>query len=368
FLLRLVPIHDPADERRDQLHLRLRARNRLRHGEQQREVAMDAVAFQDFRRANALPRRGHLDEHPFAPDAVLLVKLDEFAALGDERGRVERKVGVGFGRYPFRDDFQDLHAESDEQMVDHFPDPRRAGAREVFGVCDDLVDNVFIFRHLRRLEDERRVRRGVARRKLFERGEVAGIGHHHGNAFQLIELAYHRRSRAFFHFSGSTHKYDDERISNDKISWPLPVSMALTLLRGRPKINGRFSLMPTHYLACDLGADSGRLILGTLDNGKISIEELHRFPNGPIKTSGALHWNVDALFNELKNGLKKAAARNLSIASISSDSWGVDYVLIDERGLIMQPVWCYRDSRTAVGAENVKAKVDWPTIFSETGI
>src|SRR5581483_6716177 len=112
-----------------------------------------------------------------------------------------------------------------------------------------------------------RVRRGVARRKLFERGEVAGIGHHHGNAFQLIELAYHRRSRAFFHFSGSTHKFDDEvlnhndeRISNDIISWPLPVSMALTLLRGRPKINGRFSLMPTHYLACDLGADSGRLI------------------------------------------------------------------------------------------------------------
>ncbi len=126
--------------------------------------------------------------------------------------------------------------------------------------------------------------------------------------------------------------------------------------------------MATHYLACDLGADSGRLMLGTLDHGKIAVEELHRFPNGPVKTSGALHWNIDGLFAELKNGLKKAAARQLPIASISSDSWGVDYVLLDDRGLVMQPVWCYRDSRTAYGVENVRAKVDWPTTYAETGI
>src|SRR5208283_4593726 len=126
--------------------------------------------------------------------------------------------------------------------------------------------------------------------------------------------------------------------------------------------------MATYYLACDLGADSGRLMLGTLDLGKITVEELHRFPNGPVKTSGALHWNIDSLFAELKNGLKKAAARQLPIASISSDSWGVDYVLLDERGLVMPPVWCYRDSRTAYGVENVRAKVDWPATYAETGI
>jgi rhamnulokinase len=126
--------------------------------------------------------------------------------------------------------------------------------------------------------------------------------------------------------------------------------------------------MATHYLACDLGADSGRLMLGTLDNGKITVEELHRFPNGPVKTGGALHWNIDGLFAELKAGLKKAAARNLPIASISCDSWGVDYVLLDDRGLVMPPVWCYRDSRNACGVENVRAKVDWPATFAETGI
>jgi rhamnulokinase len=126
--------------------------------------------------------------------------------------------------------------------------------------------------------------------------------------------------------------------------------------------------MPSHYLACDLGADSGRIMLGTLDQGRLVLEELHRFANGPVKTSGALHWNFSGLLEELKNGLKKAAARNLPIASISTDSWGVDYVLYDERGLVMAPVWCYRDSRTAQGYETVKAKVDWPEIFAETGI
>ncbi len=126
--------------------------------------------------------------------------------------------------------------------------------------------------------------------------------------------------------------------------------------------------MPTHYLACDFGANSGRLILGTLDREKISLEELHRFPNGATKKAGALHWDFDRLLNELKTGLKKAAAKKLPIASLSTDSWGVDYVLYDERGLPLPPVWCYRDSRTAQGVELVKEKVEWPVIFAETGI
>jgi rhamnulokinase len=126
--------------------------------------------------------------------------------------------------------------------------------------------------------------------------------------------------------------------------------------------------MATYYLACDLGADSGRLILGTLEGGKITLEELHRFPTGASKVAGALHWDFDRLLNELKTGLNKAAARKLPIASISTDSWGVDYVIYDERGLPLLPVWCYRDSRTAQGVEAVKEEVEWPVIFAETGI
>ena len=126
--------------------------------------------------------------------------------------------------------------------------------------------------------------------------------------------------------------------------------------------------MPTYYLACHLGAEYGYVLLGTLDNGRLALEELHRFPNGLVKVSGAMHWQFDRLLQELKNGLKKAAAKNLPIASLSTDSWGVDYVLYDERGLPMTPVWCYRDARTAEGVEIVKEKVEWPTIYSITGI
>ena len=126
--------------------------------------------------------------------------------------------------------------------------------------------------------------------------------------------------------------------------------------------------MPTYYLACDLGADSGRLILGTLDGGKMSLDEVHRFQTGAVKVAGALHWEFDRLLEELKTGMKKAAERKLPIASISTDSWGVDYVVYDERGLPMPPVWCYRDSRTVHGVETVKEKVEWPVIFAETGI
>jgi rhamnulokinase len=109
-------------------------------------------------------------------------------------------------------------------------------------------------------------------------------------------------------------------------------------------------------------------MLGTLDHGKISLEELHRFPTGATKVAGALHWEFDRLLNELKAGFKKAAAKQLPIASFSTDSWGVDYVIYDDRGLPMLPVWCYRDSRTAQGVEAVKEKVEWPTIYSITGI
>lgn len=126
--------------------------------------------------------------------------------------------------------------------------------------------------------------------------------------------------------------------------------------------------MATHYLACDLGAESGRVMLATLSDGRISLEELHRFPNSPLKCDGALHWNIEGLFGELRTGLKKAAARQLPIASISTDSWGVDYVLYDARGNLMSPVWHYRDARTARGVEHVKSRVDWPTIYAETGI
>ena len=126
--------------------------------------------------------------------------------------------------------------------------------------------------------------------------------------------------------------------------------------------------MATYYLACDLGATSGRLILGTLAKGKLAFEELHRFENGPLKVRGSLHWDMNALFKELRTGLKKAAARKLPISSISTDSWGVDYILYDAQDRIIEPTFCYRDRRTEKGVKNAKARVSWEQIYAETGI
>ena len=126
--------------------------------------------------------------------------------------------------------------------------------------------------------------------------------------------------------------------------------------------------MKTYYLACDLGAESGRVMLGALSDGRLELRELHRFPNTPLKVDGALHWDIPRLLESLKTGLQKAAALSLPIASISTDSWGVDYMLYDQQKKLMSPTFHYRDSRTARGVEAVKARVDWETIFAETGI
>ncbi|MDB6038652.1 MAG: carbohydrate kinase [Verrucomicrobiales bacterium] len=126
--------------------------------------------------------------------------------------------------------------------------------------------------------------------------------------------------------------------------------------------------MATHYLACDLGAESGRLIMGTLDDGKLSLLEIHRFPNIPLQSSEGLHWNIEGLLSELRTGLKKAGALKLPISSISTDSWGVDYVLFDRNQQLIAPTFHYRDTRTRLGVERTLSRVDWPSIFSETGI
>jgi rhamnulokinase len=126
--------------------------------------------------------------------------------------------------------------------------------------------------------------------------------------------------------------------------------------------------MPSHHIACDLGAESGRVMLGTLADGKLAVEEIHRFPNTPLDCRGQMHWDITALFDGVKAGLKKAAARGLPIASVSADSWGVDYVLLDADGAILPPTFHYRDARTAEGVKRVCARTDWKTIFAETGI
>lgn len=127
-------------------------------------------------------------------------------------------------------------------------------------------------------------------------------------------------------------------------------------------------MQPHHHLACDLGAESGRLILGTLTEGRLELEEIHRFPNGAVSREGSLNWDIDALTASIREGLAKVGRRGLPVESISTDSWGVDYVLVDRDGRILKPVYHYRDARCQRGLQRVHACVSQETIFEETGI
>src|SRR6202011_4765371 len=102
---------------------------------------------------------------------------------------------------------------------------------------------------------------------------------------------------------------------------------------------------PNYYIACDLGAESGRVMLGRLEDGRLEIEEMHRFPSAAVRVLGSLRWDVLRIFEELKIGLRILAQRTLPIGSLSVDSWGVDYVLITAEHPVLWPPGHYRDSR-----------------------
>lgn len=122
-----------------------------------------------------------------------------------------------------------------------------------------------------------------------------------------------------------------------------------------------------HYAACDLGAESGRVIIGTLADGKLTLDEIHRFPTGASRVAGTLRWNILRIFEEITTGLRSAARKYPEIVSVSVDSWGVDYVYFRADEPLVALPFQYRDSRTdACYTEALKA--DSELIFSETGI
>ena len=86
------------------------------------------------------------------------------------------------------------------------------------------------------------------------------------------------------------------------------------------------------FLAIDLGASSGRAILGTVGDNRIELEEIHRFENGGVTVNGHLFWDVLGLFSEIKTGIRKAVDRAPDLGGIAVDTWGVDFVLLDEQG------------------------------------
>lgn len=126
--------------------------------------------------------------------------------------------------------------------------------------------------------------------------------------------------------------------------------------------------MDRYYLAVDIGASSGRHMLASMQDGKMQLEEVYRFPNGMDDKNGTLCWDVDRLFAEIKNGLKKCKEIGKIPVSVAIDTWGVDYVLLDKDDRILGDTVGYRDSRTEGMDEKVYEVIPQDELYARTGI
>lgn len=121
-------------------------------------------------------------------------------------------------------------------------------------------------------------------------------------------------------------------------------------------------------IAVDLGAESGRVMLATLDGQRFSIQEMHRFPNGPVEAGGELHWDFQRLIGEIYKGIEKALAAGTNVRSIGVDTWGVDYGLLGEDGQLLENPFNYRDSRTEGMIEAACDVLPREEIYQNTGL
>ena len=122
-----------------------------------------------------------------------------------------------------------------------------------------------------------------------------------------------------------------------------------------------------YYLAVDIGASSGRHIIGWKDNGQVLTCELYRFPNGVTEKDGHLTWDIAALVSHVKAGIDKALTEYPDISSLSIDTWGVDYVLMKGDAEVL-PCYAYRDTRTEQPISEVHKLIPFEALYAKTGI
>lgn len=123
-----------------------------------------------------------------------------------------------------------------------------------------------------------------------------------------------------------------------------------------------------YYLGIDIGASSGRHMLGHMEDGKIVLEEIYRFYNGVSEVNGHLCWDLKQLFAEIKNGMKECAKAGKIPISVGVDTWGVDFVLLDEKDQVLGDTIAYRDSRTNGMDEEVYRLIPEKELYARTGI
>ena len=127
-------------------------------------------------------------------------------------------------------------------------------------------------------------------------------------------------------------------------------------------------MAPRVFAAVDLGASNGRVAAGVVDGRGVTLDVVHRFPNGPVERDGHLRWPIARLYGEVLAGLARLAATYPEVESVGIDTWGVDYALLDADGSLLAEPVCYRDERTAKVADAVHERVDPDELWARTGL
>src|SRR2546429_2742871 len=123
-----------------------------------------------------------------------------------------------------------------------------------------------------------------------------------------------------------------------------------------------------NILAFDLGAESGRGVLGRFDGGRLRLEVVHRFANGPVRTLDTLHWDVLHLYSEMLTALRRCAAEHGGLDALGVDTWGVDFALLGRGGVLLGNPRHYRDPHTEGVMEAAFQKVPKADIYRRTGL
>ena len=123
-----------------------------------------------------------------------------------------------------------------------------------------------------------------------------------------------------------------------------------------------------YYLAIDIGASSGRHIVGSVNDGKIELTEVYRFDNNLIEKNGHLCWDTEALFENIVLGLKAAGEKGMVPESVAIDTWGVDFVLLDSEDKVIGDTVAYRDKRTEPMIEKCEEIIPFKELYSKAGI
>ena len=127
-------------------------------------------------------------------------------------------------------------------------------------------------------------------------------------------------------------------------------------------------MLARHFAAVDLGATSGRVILATIAEGKISMEEIHRFADPIIQMQGHFYWDFPAIYKSVVEGLAIIASRGVKIESIGIDTWGVDFALFGKDGALLRLPYCYRDPHTTNAPEEFFKRMPRKELYEKTGI